>query len=127
MISRRFIKFLVVGGSCTLLDFVLFAALHELLHLSVVPANILSYGTGLIAAFFINRAWTFGDSPRRKRSLVVLSVALGYIGLAINTLLVWLLQVYFNVYLAKAIAVIIIVFYNYLTNRHIVFHDRKAR
>ena len=116
----------MVGGGCTLIDFILFAAFHELAALGVVTSNILSYGTGLTIAFFINRAWTFRDSSKRHHARVLLSLFFGYLGLAINTGIIWFLVKWMNVYLAKATAVIIIVFYNYLTNRYVVFYDRKA-
>lgn len=123
--NHRFIKFLIVGSICTAIDFVLFTLLHLTLHYHVIYSNIISYSTGLICAFFINRKWTFVDSTHRHNSQFWLSILLGYVGLVLNTAIVWYLSTMIHIVAAKCIAVGIIVFYNYFSNKRLVFRVKK--
>lgn len=119
--SKRFYKFLAVGLSGTVIDFVLFYVLHFILSVSIIPANAISYGTGLTSSFFLNQKWTFSDSTHKSHKQLIFSLLLGYIGLIINTLLVWLLSFTIHAMLAKAVAVLVVVVYNYFTNKILVF------
>jgi putative flippase GtrA len=119
--SIRFAKFLVVGGSCTLLDFVLFSIIHLWLKVDIVLANIVSYGVGLTASFFLNRAWTFHDGQLRSKKRILHFFLWGYGGLILNTGLVWFLANYIHSLFAKSIAVIVVLLYNYLANKYFVF------
>ena len=121
LISKRFFKFLVVGGGCTLLDFILFYGFFFHLKWPVVVANLASYGTGLAVAFFINRAWTFSDGTKKGHNRLWLSLLWGYVGLVINTGIVWILAGMIHAMLAKTFAVVVVLFYNYFTNKYLVF------
>ena len=87
----------------------------------IILSNALSYGTGLTGSFFLNRLWTFSDSEQRSTKRVWLSLTLGYIGLMINTAMVWGLAFIMPVMLGKLIAVSVVIIYNYQVNKHIVF------
>jgi putative flippase GtrA len=125
-LPQRFLKFLLVGGSCTLLDFTLFYVFYYHVALGIVPTNLISYGTGLTVAFFVNRAWTFKDSQARAANRLWLSLFWGYLGLALNTLMVWGLAKWMHPLVSKAIAVIVVLVYNYLTNKYLVFRITDA-
>ncbi len=120
-ISSRFIKFLVVGGVCTLLDFVLFSLFHLWLLMGIVYANLLSYGLGMTASFFMHRAWTFKDGQLKSKKRILHFLFWGYGGLMLNTAIVWFSAGYMHALLAKSIAVIVVLFYNYLANKYFVF------
>lgn len=121
LIERRFLKFLVVGGIGTIIDFVLFFIFYQLLGWNLILSNTLSYGTGITNSFFINRAWTFSDSTKRSCKRLTLALLFGYLGLIFNTAMVWAFSLIMPVFIGKTVAVFIIVIYNYLTNKHIVF------
>ncbi len=123
--QHRFFRFLLVGGVCTLIDFVLFYILHIIIQCDLIPSNIASYGTGLACAFFINRYWTFADSQHRTRLQFWVSLLLGYFGLILNTAIIWILEDDMHVMLAKCIAVFIVVFYNYFGNKWLVFKVKQ--
>jgi len=125
LLKSRFARFLMVGVFTTSLDFAIFYLLHFSAGLGIIPANIISYGTGITAGFFINRAWTFHDAMHRSHKRILLSLIYGYLGLALNTAIVWYASRFINVMLAKTAAVLIIVIYNYLTNKYLVFRVHK--
>lgn len=119
--DKRFLKFLVVGAFGTAIDFILFYIFYELAGWGVILSNTISYGTGLTSSFFINRVWTFSDGKKRSQKRLPLALTFGYIGLIFNTAMVWALAFLMPVFAGKVIAVFVIVIYNYLTNKHIVF------
>lgn len=119
--DKRFLKFLVVGASGTAIDFILFYLCYQVSDWGIILSNTISYGTGITSSFFINRAWTFADGQKRSHKRLVLALALGYLGLVLNTAMVWAFSLVMHVFIGKTIAVFVIVIYNYLTNKHIVF------
>ena len=58
---RHITRFTVVGSVNTAIDLSLFALFVSFLHWSVVPANVISYSTGILNSFLMNKFWTFGD------------------------------------------------------------------
>jgi len=120
-LSPRFMRFALVGASGTAIDFALFYLFYSLLGLPLVLANTLSYGTGLTSSFFLNRRYTFADSPKQDSRRVWLSLLFGYIGLAINTALVWGIEQVAHVWVGKVAAVFVVLVYNYLMNKWFVF------
>ena len=123
----RVIRFGMVGVINTLIDLVLFSLLVHGAAIAVVPANILSYGTGILNSFLLNRAWTFNDRSRGRalfRSLA-LFIGINLLGLAFSTLLVALFSQVASPVLAKAMSVPLVFVWNYLASRHLAF-DRAA-
>ena len=57
-----------VGVLNTSIDFVLFTVLVNGAGWAPVPANIVSYGTGIVNSFVVNKFWTFRDSTPLARS-----------------------------------------------------------
>ena len=118
-ISQEFFKFLIVGTIGTAIDFLLFGLFYSIITLPLVVSNLLSYGIGLSCGFFLNRRYVFTSDVSTKR--IVLCLTFGYIGLAFNTIIVWYGTQFISAYIAKTIAVIIIINYNFLTNKFIIF------
>lgn len=119
--QSRFMRFACVGVIGTLTDFVLFYMGYSVVGLALIPANIISYSIGLIVAFLCNRRWTFHDGVMRSKHRIWLSLFYGYIGLILNTACVWLAAHIMSIAFAKIIAVLIVLAYNYLTNKYLVF------
>jgi putative flippase GtrA len=119
--DKRFFKFLIVGAFGTAVDFILFYICYTFLDLGIIVGNTISYGIGLTGSFFINRIWTFSDGKERSHKRLFFALSFGYLGLVINTALVWAFAFVVPVFVGKSLAVVIIVFYNYLTNKHLVF------
>lgn len=68
MISKKlkdqFIRFAVVGGFCTLVNYVIFILLTSLLDVNYLIASATGFITGVFTGYYINKKWTFskGDS-----------------------------------------------------------------
>ena len=134
----RFIKFAIVGAVGAVIDFTLLnVSLHVIevvLGWNLMPAingnlmlaNTISVSAAIVSNFTWNRLWTFPESRSRKKRRQLPQFALvNFIGLVINNLIVVgfdaLLLNYigepwsYNV--AKAIAIVIVLFWNFGANR----------
>lgn len=121
LVEARFRKFFLVGIFSTGLDFALFFLGYNILGWAVVPTNIISYGSAVTFGFFIHRVYTFRDGRKKSKRRLVLSLIFGYTGLAFNTAVVWSLSLVLSAWIGKVIAVFVVLFYNYLVNKYIVF------
>ena len=65
---REILKFLIGGGSAVLIDAVIYAVLKQKINLSIAKA--ISYVSGAIVGFTINKLWTF-ESKRFLLSEVI--------------------------------------------------------
>jgi putative flippase GtrA len=122
----RFLKFAVVGGIGTVVDFSTLNLMHLAFGLPLVTANTISFCLAVMSNFTWNRLWTFPES--RQRSLwrqLGQFVAVNVVGLAINQAVFLSLNHYvfeprlgalgYNV--AKAVAIVIVLFWNFAINR----------
>jgi len=121
----RFVKFATVGAIGTVLDFGVLNLLILALGFSKFWANTYSFSAAVLSNFIWNRFWTFPES--RQESLVpqfiqfcVVSIG-GYI---INqTIFLGLDRLVFHIWgtlgynIAKAIAILIVLFWNFGINR----------
>ena len=128
IIEIRVIRFGLVGVVNTLIDLVLFSLLVQGAALALLPANILSYGTGIVNSFLMNRAWTFNHRSRGKALWRSFSFFIGInlLGLALSTLLVLLLSQIVSPITAKVISVPLVFVWNYLASRHLAFGAENA-
>ena len=118
-------RFALVGLLNTCLDFALFNVFYYGLSINLLIANTLSYGTGIINSFFLNKYWTFsGSEDRRKYSHSVqflLFLGLNLIALLISNGVVWWSALYIPAIWAKVLAIIVVFAWNYLMSRNVVF------
>lgn len=126
--QERFFKFALVGAFGAVVDFVMLNLLVQLLGLSPLYANPFSFSAAVISNFTWNRLWSFPESRERA----VLSqfgqfALINVVGLSINQLIMWLMLTYIlpltaithplDYNLAKAIAIGIVLFWNFGINR----------
>jgi len=122
----RFIKFAIVGTSGAVVDFGVLNLLHLVFGFSKFWANTCSFTLAVINNFTWNRLWTFPESRERPlRSQLAQFALVNVAGLAINQVVFlsldryvfepWLGPLGYNV--AKAIAIIVVLFWNFGVNR----------
>jgi putative flippase GtrA len=122
----RLARFGAVGVVNTLVDVGLFTLLVRLLDWHVVPANILSYGAGILCSFVLNSRWTFaevrGEPGAARRFARFIGTSLAAMGL--STVLVVVLSWMMDPLWAKAISVVVGFLANYAMARLFVFRAR---
>jgi putative flippase GtrA len=81
------VRFGLVGGLNTLVDFVVFAALHVGLGTPLVLANVLAWLVAMTNSYVLNTRFTFKE-PGREKPLVDLKRGLRFFGVSVGALLV---------------------------------------
>lgn len=143
---ERFLKFAVVGVIGAVVDFGIFNILTSLTSISAVVASMISFIAAVVSNFTWNRYWTYPDSRSRHVSVQLVEFAvISLIGLAVRTPIFALLEVplsrLFSVVhlplvstlnpnflghnIALAIAVIVVMFWNFFVNRYWTYRDVK--
>lgn len=129
------LRFALVGGFNTALDFVLLFLLVYAAHLNTYLSNVISTGICLVISFFLNKKWTFrSDGDARGQFVAFLVVTL--VGLwGVQNALIWMVSgVLADVFddalvllIAKGVATVGSLTWNYLLYSRLVFRNREAR
>ena len=124
------IKFAIVGGANTVLDFGLLF-LFTFLGVDKIIANYFSTGIALIFSFFANKSFTFKHKGGNAKKQFILFLVITLAGLWIlQPIIIWVstasLEAYLtnealNLFVAKLIATIASLIWNYLLYSRLVF------
>lgn len=144
---KRFFRFAFVGITGAVVDFGVFNLLASIFKVNAITASVISFILGVINNFLWNRYWTYPDS--RGKAVTAQMVQFGLInviGLAIRTpLFAWLEKVlianltpiipaegimipmlnttFISHNLGLAIAILIVMFWNFFANRFWTYND----
>jgi putative flippase GtrA len=122
----RFVKFAIVGALGAAIDFGVLNLMHKAVGWPLLWSNTVSVSVAIVSNFTWNRLWTFPESrSRRKREQLPQFALVNLVGLGINNLIVVGLDALFSPFiadpwdynLAKAIAIGIVLFWNFGANR----------
>jgi dolichol-phosphate mannosyltransferase len=135
--ESRLFRFCVVGGSGVLVDMSLLFALSDpgMLGWGLTRSKVVAAETAILTNFLLNDAWTFGDLARTSPDATSkLRRFLGFnaictVGLALNVGLLNLLFnfAHLNRYVANALAIVVVTFWNYGLNRRLNWAPGRAR
>jgi len=144
---ERFLKFSLVGTIGAIIDFGILYLLHSVLGFHIVLSNTCSFTTAVLSNFLWNRYWTYPDSRSKPlstqlRQFFIVNIA----GWGINTGILLLLRYPFaslmvnigsnltilsnpelsyklGYNLAKAVATVVVMFWNFGINRIWTYSD----
>lgn len=140
----RFIRFAVVGAIGAVIDFGVFNFLTSIIRILPVIASMISFTAALTSNFTWNRFWTYPDSRSKPIfKQLTLFAFINTVGLTIRTpifafleikLPAWFIKLGFSdnsiltpEFLAHnfalAIAVIVVMFWNFSANRYLTYND----
>lgn len=143
----RFLRFAVVGGIGSVIDFGVMNLLKNSLGFSLVAAGTVSFIAAVVSNFTLNRYWTYPDSRSKPfaRQLAMFS-AVSVVGLLIRIPLLAILEPimerlfeqmwstwqislplggakFYADNVVLAIAITIVMLWNFLANRYWTFND----
>jgi putative flippase GtrA len=122
----RFIKFSLVGALGAIIDFTLLNVMRGIFGWPLILANTFSVSVAIASNFIWNRLWTYPESrTRKKRTQLPQFAVVNLVGLLINNLIVVgvdsLLVSYvgepWSYNIAKALAIGVVLFWNFGVNR----------
>jgi len=137
----RFLKFTIVGLVGAAVDFGSLNILTTLFHVGPVYSSVISFGMAVGSNFIWNRYWIYPDSRSKSlRRQGVQFTLVNVIGLLIRTPVFAFLQSFFTAEfqifgapknygvvlaynLALAIAVIVVMMWNFFVNRYWTYND----
>jgi putative flippase GtrA len=153
--AERFAKFLIVGTIGFVIDFGTLTFLVEVVKLpefvaensrfsataGLVAANTISFTLAVISNFTLNRYWTYPDSrAKRKRVQLPQFAFVSILGLLLNNLILAFTTPLFNslisalpflpgfvegYILAKMLATVVVLFWNFFINRYWTYSNVK--
>ena len=90
-------------------------------------ANAIGFTTAASTNYYLNRIWTFESTNPRIGLEYAEFFIISLIGLAINTLILWLLVSKFrmNFYIAKIFAIAVVTVWNFFANLLITFNTEN--
>lgn len=132
---RAKLRFIVVGAVNTVIDFGIFNILWKLVGLPVLVSNTISTGCAMVFSFFANKKFTFKSTSTDYRREVILFFIFTIVG-------IWLIQnlvikgillilpagwpVALSRNLAKILATLVSLIWNYITYDRIVFKKKST-
>ncbi|MDO9546608.1 MAG: GtrA family protein [Pelolinea sp.] len=128
----QFIRFLIVGTSGTLIDFLILIILKNF-GFHTLTANAISFSAGLVNNYYWNSHWTYKDTfGKRSLDQFLKFAVVSLLGLGFNSYILFLLETPIEKLLgipglgylpAKVIATAVVLFWNYLANRKWTFNS----
>jgi putative flippase GtrA len=125
--QKRLIRFCIVGGVNTLIDFGVFIGLHFGLGVWVMAAHITGAVLAIINSYLLNKYWTFGDTSPHNRRQITKFLSVSVAGLLLSSLTIFLCKMVMGPLPAKIIAVFVSLVWNYFGNRFFVFIQGATR
>jgi putative flippase GtrA len=123
------VKFGLTGMSGLIIDFSVTWLLKDELHINKFLANAAGFTTAVISNYIINRLWTFSERDRVKVSRQFVSfLVVSLVGLFLNTAIVYVLNEHFalHFYGSKALAILLVFFWNFSANYFFVFKTPES-
>jgi putative flippase GtrA len=125
---RKASTFALVGVINTAVDFCVFMVGYKLMHLGLIPANLLSWIVAVSGSYVLNSMITFAAESGRRLTLraYVSFVASGIAGLIGNTTTLWLASFFVPVLIAKVVAIGASFVLNFSLSHFVVFRKRTT-
>jgi len=127
-IFLQLFRYTFVGGIAFLFDISILYLLTEIFKFQYLFAAGISFVIGLIVNYFLSIKWVFSDRKIENKWLeFVLFGVIGFIGLCLNELFMWILtDIFLLYYLSSKIATTAIIFFcNFYARKIIVFSKTK--
>jgi putative flippase GtrA len=125
--ARYLLGYLLCGGCATFLDFSVFLVLTDYFGIWYFHANFVSYPLGMSTNFILNKVLNFRNKYRGYLRQFGIFVLIGLLGLVVNQWILYSLVESFGFFplLAKAVALGIVVAWNFTANRYLTFELMK--
>ena len=123
ILKQQIFKFIIVGGFCASVEFITFNIFISFFKIDYLIANVMSILIAVSINYLLSRAFVFEKSRYSKRDEFLSFVLFSVLAILLNQMILWVLfeVIKFDIRLCKALAIVIVAFFNYLTKKYIVF------
>lgn len=121
----KFLKFGAVGLSGLFVDFGLTYLCKEIIRIPKYISNAIGFTAAASSNYILNRIWTFQSHNPDIGYEYLRFFIVSFIGLGINTLILWLLVSRFKMhfYLSKFFAICVVILWNFAANLIFTFSN----
>jgi len=120
-IVRDFLRFAAVGAVATAAHYSVLIALKELAGMHPVWATVCGYGVGAVVSYTLNRIFTFEVKPAYGKGLLKFLGVIAIGGVLNAAIMAFFLQFGLHYLLAQLIATGLVLIYNFVAARYLVF------
>lgn len=116
---NQILKFGLVGGTAFVIDYVLLYFCTEFLHIHYLISSIISFTVSVIFNYILSIKWVFDVKKKQDVKDFVIFIILSFIGLGINSLIMYVMVEKFGVYymLSKIVSTAVVMVYNFITRK----------
>lgn len=117
---NKIIRFGIVGGIATIIDFVFLYIFKEFLNFNVILANTLSFIISVTYNYIASITWVFDVNKNKNKNMqFILFIIFSVVGLIINNIILYILTDKLNIYylISKVIATLIVMVFNFVTRK----------
>ena len=125
--GAEMLRFAIAGGLGFLIDYGLMVALTELVGMHYLVATAIGFTVSVIANYLLCAYWVFRGANTGNKGVKAGFLLTSVIGLGLNELIMFLLvdAAHWNYMLAKLLAVVLVMVWNYITKRKILVKKEK--
>lgn len=113
-------KFVIVGGIATIIDWVVYYILYNIMRINPLVANIGSFSISVVYNYIASVKWVFTvNEQKTKKRLFIEFVILSIIGLLLTEIIIYGGIKYMNIeaMVIKIIATAIVMVFNFVTRK----------
>ncbi len=117
---NKIIRFSIVGGIATLIDFIFLYIFKEFLNMDVIIANTLSFIISVTYNYIASIVWVFDiNKEKNKKIQFILFILFSIFGLVLNNIILYILTDIFNMYylISKVVATLFVMIFNFITRK----------
>lgn len=126
---KQAVKYFIVGGICTLLDFGLLFSLTHFLNLNYIISSIISFMAGTVLNYYLCTLWIFEIRivKNHYHEFFYYTIITG-IGLGINTLLIWIFTEFVGLYFmfSKLISAFVTYWWNFGARKYFLHTEKRT-
>lgn len=125
---RQFFSYLVCGGFATISDMIVLFTLANILHINHLIAAAFGFLAGVATNYTLNTMLVFESKGKKKTEFTIFAL-IGIGGLLWTELILWLLvdNLSLNLMIAKMIAVILVLNWNFFMRKKLVFAEPNTK
>ena len=125
-ILEEFFRYFFVGLLCAVLDLFFLYLLVEFLNIWYLLAATISFSVITYGGYFLQKKFTFRNTSRNDSKKIFIFVLVSICGLIANAASMYVLVGIFGIWyiLSNIITKIIVLLWNFLTNKYITFNNK---
>jgi putative flippase GtrA len=123
-------RYIIVGGSAFVWDFLILFILWDKFHVYYLLANCFSFVFGILYTYFLSTVWVFNSRTLENRWLeLIIFTFIGIVGLGLAELFMYVFTDLMHIFVmySKIIATLLVFLWNFFTRKILLFSNPGKR